>query len=893
MKGVPAASGPGRRETHDAEQVRRLTEALAAAQADLAELADAQLKLIEAEETLRAIRQGEVDALVITTSPPGQQVFTLSSADRPYRIFVENMREGAATLSGTGTVLFANQRLGELLGRPASSLVAQPMADHVVAEDRPALLDALAEVRAGSTLELRLLGAAGRVVDALAGLAQLEVDGEPLTCLTFTDLTAEHALLREVQAREQQFEALYRDAPVPAQTWQDGPYGLVLIKENEAARRQLAGGLSGAPVAADVLYRDAPELLADLQACRTQRVVLEREVVRGSGVRQQHLQVTMVPVPPDLVVVHTLDVTERWVVERELRSSEERYRSIVENAQEGIAVLDVAGVFTFANRRTGELLGRGASSLVGLDAHSLLGPAAVLTSVADELGPAEREVSVSRPDGSTIALLVSTARVDDARADAGWLCMMSDVSGMRHAEEELAHWAMHDALTGLANRTLLMDRMELALTRSLRQPGSVAALFCDLDGFKEINDGFGHHVGDEVLRTVAARLTSVLRPSDTVARIGGDEFVVLCEGLIDDCAAFDLAARLLDVVALPAHAGGQDLSLSMSVGVAFNGTRDAGELLRNADAAMYLAKQRGRGRAELYDERVREVAADRSSVVSDLRHAVARDELRAHYQPIFALDGERLLGMEALVRWQHPRRGLMAPDDFIPLAEGANLIGELGAWVLRTACRQAARWGAAGPGGAPLHMAVNVSARQLARGGGLVPLVAEALAESGIDPATLILEVTESAVMDDAEATLGVLTDLKALGVRLAIDDFGTGYSSLVYLKRFPVDQLKVDRTFVRGLGTDADDSAIVASVVSLAHAVGIVAIAEGVETAEQLAALQGLGCGFGQGYLWSRPRPAAELEELLGLGLFGRSDAGPPAQRTAPAAVSRLTDGC
>jgi EAL domain-containing protein (putative c-di-GMP-specific phosphodiesterase class I) len=316
--------------------------------------------------------------------------------------------------------------------------------------------------------------------------------------------------------------------------------------------------------------------------------------------------------------------------------------------------------------------------------------------------------------------------------------------------------------------------------------------------------------------------------------------------------------------------------LYVSVGVAFASSGDSGELLRNADAAMYLAKQRGRNRAELFDEKLRQAAADRLSLLADLRHAVTRGELRLHYQPVFSLRGEHFLGVEALVRWQHPCRGLLFPDAFIPAAESANLIGDIGAWVLQTACRQAAAWAHAGAGGAPLHMAVNVSAKQLAHGSGLVPLVAAALRDARIDPATLVLEVTESAVMDDAEATLAILTELKGLGVKLAIDDFGTGYSSLVYLKRFPVDQLKVDRSFVSGLGTDSDDAAIVASVVGLARAVGIVAIAEGVETAGQLAALQRLGCTWGQGYLWSRPVPAEELDQVIRSGGFPRLTPGP-----------------
>ncbi len=731
-------------------------------------LAETHSRLLEAEETLRAIRHGEVDALVISNGAPGAEVFTLSTADRPYRIFVENMQEGAATLSDGGLILFANDRLAELLGCPAANVVARQMTEFVTEASRPRLLAAIGSARIGTTLELDLQRPDGRVVAALVGVSRLDVEDEHLSCLTFTDLTAERRLLQEVRRSEQRFEALYKA----------------------------------------------------------------------------------------------------------LRTSEERYRTIVENAHEGISILDADGLFTFANPRTAELLGRDVAALAGIQVSQLLGSSLTRAGTPGAEGTVQFEVTAVRPDGSSIDLLVSTApTLLSGDAGAGSLCMMSDVSGLRAAEERLAHWALHDPLTGLPNRTLLIDRVNQALGRRLGSPGTVAALFCDVDSFKEVNDSFGHHVGDEVLQAVAVRLRGAVRPADTVARIGGDEFVIICED-VGESDAFGLASRVLESVAEPLLMAGSELPLSVSVGVAFARSDEAAELLRNADAAMYLAKQRGRNRAELFDEQLRQVAAQRIRLIADLRLAIGAGELRVHYQPVFHLDGERLWAAEALVRWEHPQLGLLLPDDFIPAAESANLIGEIGAWVLQTACRQAATWARDGADGLPLQMGVNVSARQLAQGSGLVQLVSEALHEARIDPATLTLEVTESVAMDDAEATLAILTQLKRLGVQLAIDDFGTGYSSLSYLKRFPVDQLKVDRSFVAGLGTDPDDSAIVASVVGLAHAVGIVAIAEGVETGQQLAALQRLGCGYGQGHLWSTALPADELDEILRSGRFAGTEA-------------------
>jgi diguanylate cyclase (GGDEF)-like protein len=419
-------------------------------------------------------------------------------------------------------------------------------------------------------------------------------------------------------------------------------------------------------------------------------------------------------------------------------------------------------------------------------------------------------------------------------------------------------------LTGLPNRALLYDRIERALTRSAIDTPAVALLSCGLDGFKEVNDSFGHHVGDQMLRVVGDRLVAAVSPNDTVARLDGDDFIVLTEDAADETAALALATRLRATVSRPIQAGGAEAVVTCSVGVALAPADDGTTLLRHAGTAMCRAKEDGRDRAVLFDAQLRDVTTDRLGLLADLRHAVARGQLRLHYQPIVALRGEGVAGMEALVRWQHPERGLVPPDEFIRLAENRGLIVGIGKWVLSEACRQAALWANAGPGGKSLYMAVNVSAVQLAPCAGLVDSVAETLRDSGVDPSMLVLEITETALMGNPEAALEILTQLKALGVKLAIDDFGTGYSSLVYLKRFPVDMLKVDRSFIGGLGQDPEDSAIVASVVGLARAVGVVAVAEGVETTEQLLALQELGCEFAQGYLWSPPVPASELEQAV-----------------------------
>jgi diguanylate cyclase (GGDEF)-like protein/PAS domain S-box-containing protein len=428
-------------------------------------------------------------------------------------------------------------------------------------------------------------------------------------------------------------------------------------------------------------------------------------------------------------------------------------------------------------------------------------------------------------------------------------------------QAQLAWQATHDALTGLPNRLFFLDQAAMALARSQRSKAAVAVLFCDLDRFKFINDSLGHEAGNRLLIALASRLQEVVRPGDVVARFGGDEFTILCEGIADETHALTIAERVAGVVSTPFALDDSEVFVTVSVGIAVGrGPSDRPEtLMENADAAMYRAKARGGNRRELFDQAMRARARRRLAMHSSMCRAVERDEFRLYYQPNVTLDSGEVEGVEALVRWQHPGRGLLEPREFIALAEETGLIVPIGTYVLREACRQAERWRTAGPDGGPLHMSINLSARQFARPS-LPGLVADVLAETGADPASICFEITESALMEDVESTTAALRDLKALGVGLAIDDFGTGYASLTYLKRFPVDKVKVDRAFVDGLLGDEEDAAIVAAVVNLAHSLDLRAVAEGVETAEQAARLRELGCDLGQGFYFGEPHPAEGL---------------------------------
>lgn len=446
---------------------------------------------------------------------------------------------------------------------------------------------------------------------------------------------------------------------------------------------------------------------------------------------------------------------------------------------------------------------------------------------------------------------------------------------------QVRHQAFHDHLTGLPNRALLGDRIEHALARGRRGNPLVALLFLDVDDFKVVNDSFGHDAGDQVLVTVAARLQRLVRPSDTVARLSGDEFGILLEDLEHGADAEATAARLVEAFEQPIEVVGRTIAVSVSVGVAAGtaATTSSDDLFRNADFAMYRAKSLGKGRHRLYNASEREAADDGARMRSELRQAAALGELRLHYQPIVDLVSGEIRSFEALVRWEHPRRGLLSPALFVPLAEEIGAINDIGDWVLETGCEQLAAWQRFTP---TLSLAVNLSGAQL-HGDDLVPHVADVLRRTRIAPNSLTLEVTETMLVADPGAA-GVLESLKRLGVRLAIDDFGTGYASISYLRRFAVDILKIDREFTDDVET-ADGMALLGGIAQLGQSLGLTIVAEGIERPNQLTRIAATGCNLGQGYLFARPADAAESTRLL---RAGRIPVRAPAERR-PTAVVRV----
>jgi diguanylate cyclase (GGDEF)-like protein/PAS domain S-box-containing protein len=562
------------------------------------------------------------------------------------------------------------------------------------------------------------------------------------------------------------------------------------------------------------------------------------------------------------LVLNLRDVTERVRAERALRASEARYRAIVDTAYEGIWVCAPEGRTIYANSRMAQILGVELDELINKPVGELLdeeaGPqAAQRLATRAEVGAERYELRYRRPDGAVRVLGVSASPLfDDDGALEGSLAMISDVSDAHHAHllrEELRHSVLHDQLTGLPNRALLLDRLEHALERGA---GRTAVLFIDLDHFKYLNDSRGHSVGDALLLAVADRLRHVVRPGDTVARFGGDEFLVVCED-VTESEAGSLAERWVQEIAEPLLVGGAVKHTSASIGVAVSGGGPAADLVRQAETAMYAAKKAGRRRVAVFNRALAEHAHERYSLSGQLRVALAADALTMHYQPVVDLRSGRVTGVEALARWNHPELGWVPPDRFVAVAEETGLAPELDRWALRRAISEAGAMRADGTLPADAYVAVNLSAGNLTDVA-LEALVASSALEAGLAPQDVVLEITEGAVMANPDVAIALLGRLRQRGFRVALDDFGTGYSSMAYLRRLPLTTLKIDRSFVAEIVDDPEALAIVTSIVQLAHATGVDVVAEGVETPGHAALLRGLGCGAAQGWLWSPAVPPA-----------------------------------
>jgi diguanylate cyclase (GGDEF)-like protein/PAS domain S-box-containing protein len=571
--------------------------------------------------------------------------------------------------------------------------------------------------------------------------------------------------------------------------------------------------------------------------------------------------------------------------ESSMRLSEDRFRSLIQNSSDATMVVDEAGVCAFVSPAITQLIGVEPSELVGHLATDFVHPDD-RGRLTDRLGAQFQkspetvlvQFRMAHKNGSWRDVEAVVADQRDRPSVAGYVANVRDITERKEFEALLAHRALHDPLTGLANRQLILDRAEQMLVRSRRACEPVAILFIDLDNFKDANDSLGHEAGDRLLQGVANRFSSMLRASDTVGRMGGDEFVILTEGVSLAAGPALVAERIREVLRKPFHVEGFEglpITVTASIGIATGDRASAQELLRDADIALYRAKATGRDCYALFEPAMQSAALDRLELKSDLDSALDNDQFFLLYQPIFDLENISMRGVEALLRWQHPTRGVISPDNFIPVLEDSGMIVDVGRWVLRQACVQAASWHLQGY---LTTMSVNVSMRQLETDT-LVDDVREALAESKLDPGSLIIEVTESTLMRDANATVSRLRKLKEIGVMIAIDDFGTGYSSLAYLRQFPVDVLKIDRSFVAEMDGSADSSALIHTLVELGRTLGLITLAEGIEETSQLEGLRNEQCDSGQGFIFSRPVEPSAIEALL-------------AQRSADQAVTSSTAG-
>lgn len=716
-------------------------------------------------------------------------------------------------------------------------------------------------------------------------IAQPRVDGLAALCLVGVLLiialigrtTASRELVEEdLRHAARRFEALVKNASdIIIVVGEDGR-----VDYASPAFERILGRTQeefGERPAAELIHPDdvagLPAALTDWDAGGGRRIELRLQHADGSWLWFEST-VTNRRADPDVrgVVANLHDITESKLAGEALRELNERFHSAFEHAPIGMVIADPDGIVIRANPAFGRILGCRAEDLVGRDIDSFTHPddrdlsrASRASIVSGETDTYHIEKRYCHADGRDVwaSLHVSCVREHDGKA-LYFIGQIEDVTESRALRERLARAAISDPLTSLPNRELFMDRLEASLRLSARNGTRVAVMFLDLDRFKLINDSLGHHVGDETLCAVADRLRGVMRDSDTLARFGGDEFTVLCLEVHDEQRAFQLAERLVKAMAEPIVLQSGEVFVSVSVGIALSSgdTVSGATLLRNADVAMYQAKDRGPSHIEMYREERESQVITRLRTANELHRALEREELELHYQPIVDLHTETLVGMEALVRWRHPTRGLLAPLEFIPLAEDSGLIAPLGTWVLNEACRQTAGWIerlAESSDSARLNIAVNVSALQLAEPG-FPSLVAHALDRSGLDADRLWIEITESVLMRDPEETVSVLRELRDLGLHLEIDDFGTGYSSLSQLRRFPVESFKIDRSFVNEMDLDPERVAIVKAIIALGRSLGLSVIAEGVERTAEAVKLQALGCYLAQGYLYGRPLPASAL---------------------------------
>jgi diguanylate cyclase (GGDEF)-like protein/PAS domain S-box-containing protein len=800
-------------------------------------------------------------------------------ASRQLAAIVESSGDAILALTNDGIIATWNTAAEQLFGYSAAEIIGQPVAviapGSLVGEQvkMPAVLSAGGAPQRLETTRVRKDGSfvevvltASPIVDDLGNVSGLSMIAH--------DITQRRRDQRALEASQRQLAEAQQIAHI-------GSFEHDMItgaRVRSAEFFRIVGIKQGSEPSGDFLipmfHPDDRAAIDDAWRSVTTAgtdVDLGARLTRGDGARRSiRIRLTADFADDGTVTKVTgtlMDDTDLVVADEVAREAEARFEVGFEQAAIGTAIVDLDGALVRVNPAICRFLGETAAELMQRtwpddpnDAEPSLRHE-VLASVAAGRDTYVAERRFARPDGCSAWASTHVTLVRDDHGDGlYYFVQLQDISERKQIEEDLAHQVLHDPLTGLANRALLTDRLVHGLAGSRRRRSRVGVMFLDVDQFKSVNDSLGHGSGDALLRQVARRISEAIRPGDTVARVGGDEFVVVCDD-VTALGAEAIALRVLEALAQVFVVDAQDVTVTACIGIAIADEDSTSEtLLRDSGAAMFRAKVTGHGRIAHFDDAVRAHTAQRSATAVSLRHAIDRDELTVHYQPIVDLTTGIMVSAEALLRWNHPERGLVSPEEFIPIAEETGLIVPIGAWVLEQACAQLAEWQDTQ---ITMSVAVNLSVRQVGAPD-IVSLVRDVLRRTGARPESLCLELTESVLMDDVESAKWTLESLKGLGVRLAIDDFGTGYSSLSYLKRFPVDAVKVDRAFVDGLGADPHDSALVAAIVAMASALNLEVTAEGVETNNQLESLMLLGCRRAQGFYLARPMPAAQMSQLI-----------------------------
>src|SRR5829696_4204116 len=819
----------------------------------------------------------------------------LRKSEARYRTVLDTAFDAIVTITPDGVVRWFNRgadrifgyRAEEVIGQPVTVIMPERYREHCVAGLHRYLQTGEARV-VGSTTELVGLRKDSSEFPIEMSLGETYEDGERLFTGVIRDVTERKRAESALRESEQRFRGSFeRAATGMALVGTDGRFLRVnksLCEILGYTERELLGKTFQETTHPDDLEVDLEHLRRLLvRVVRTYQT--EKRYLHKDG----HVVWTLLSVSvvhdeedePLYFICQIQDVSERKKVEKAIKESEERFRSLVQYSSDIITILDTEGTVHYVSPAVERVTGYRPEEQVGTNAFGSIHPddrEQALNTFAEVLKrpglQPPLEFRVPHKDGSWRYLEHVVNNLVDDPAVRGVVVNSWDVTERKALVEQLSYQAFHDLLTGLPNRALFMDRLEHASSRANRRGSKVAVLFTDLDNFKVINDSLGHKAGDQLLIAVAEHLNACLRPEHTAARLGGDEFTILVEDIASVGEAVQIAERIADILRPPFTLEDQDVFATVSIGIALNSTaqEQPADLLRHADLAMYRAKHRGKARYEVFEPSMDAKAVERLILETGLRRALVRQQFRVYYQPIVALDNDKVAGAEALVRWEHPKRGLLLPEVFLSVAEETGLIVRIGQWVLREAGKQARIWQERYPVTPPLTISVNLSTREFFH----PKLVAEVLGESEIDPASLQLEITEGAMRSNGTSSADrTLRNLKRMGVQLAIDDFGSGYSSLSYLKRFPVDFLKIDRSFIAGLKREPNgaskDKEIVKAMIELTHALGLRVIAEGVETSEQLARLRNMKCDFAQGNYFSEPLPSEALGVILAKDLTDR----------------------